>query len=53
MGRTAAVLLFDQLSGRRVANQHVEIRSRLVVRESCGCPPESNALSPLDWGFTQ
>ena len=53
MGRTAAVLLFDQLSGRRVANQHVEIRSRLVVRESCGCPRETNASSPLDWGLTQ
>jgi LacI family transcriptional regulator len=53
MGRTAAVLLFDQLSGRRVATQHVEIRSRLVVRESCGCSPETNVLSPLDWGLTQ
>lgn len=54
MGKTAAVLLFDQLSGRRVAAQHVEISSRLVIRESCGCRvAETNGSSRLDWGLPQ
>jgi LacI family transcriptional regulator len=53
MGRAAAVLLFDQLSGRRVATQNVEIRSRLVLRESCGCPPDTRNSAPLDWGLAQ
>ncbi|GGJ57187.1 LacI family DNA-binding transcriptional regulator [Deinococcus roseus] len=40
LGRTAARLLDDLLTGRAEPNLHVTIPPRLVVRQSCGGEPE-------------
>jgi LacI family transcriptional regulator len=42
LGRRAAEMLFDRLDGRgRPEPQRLILPTELVVRESCGCPPES------------
>jgi LacI family transcriptional regulator len=49
MGRRAAQMLFDRLSGRQGAPQTIMLDTELVIRESCGCgtPASVNAIAAI------
>lgn len=41
IGTTAAELLFDRMKGVAASRRNVVLRTKLLVRASCGCKPES------------
>lgn len=40
MGQASAQVLLDLLAGKQEPHGEVKIRGRLIIRESCGAPPE-------------
>jgi signal transduction histidine kinase/DNA-binding response OmpR family regulator/ABC-type sugar transport system substrate-binding protein len=59
LGYQAVLSLLDAIAGRQGSETHIRVPTRLVIRESCGCHPEStpatlpSAVTPADLAATQ
>ncbi len=47
LGYQAVISLLDAIEGRRPGDTHLRVPTRLVIRQSCGCRPESMPVAAL------
>jgi signal transduction histidine kinase/AraC-like DNA-binding protein/ActR/RegA family two-component response regulator len=47
LGYQAVLSLLDAIAGKRVGETHTRVPTQLVIRQSCGCRPESAPVTTL------
>lgn len=47
LGYQAVLSLLDAIAGKRIGETHTRVPTQLVIRQSCGCRPESTPVTTL------
>lgn len=47
LGYQTVLSLLDEIAGKRIGETHTRVPTQLVIRQSCGCRPESTPVTTL------